>query len=132
MSDFSNSQSQQPQQEEVQGTPIRSQVQSQQQQQNQPKYAKREIKMIGYDDCGHCVDAEKFIKTELIPNSDVQTSFTKIIADSDEGKAIVEQKKLEVVPFVEECLIPTNPQEKPDCREFKHFKKSNLKTKVNE
>lgn len=130
MSDFSNSTQNNQQTEENLGTPIKSQVPVQPQ--PQQKYSKREIKMVGYDDCGHCVDAEKFIKTELIPNSDVQTNFTKIIADSDEGKAIVDQKGLKVVPYIEECLIPVNPEEKPDCREFKHFKKSNLKTKVNE
>jgi glutaredoxin len=58
-----------------------------------PKYVKREITMVGFDDCGHCVDAETYFKTELIPTSDVPVDYKKIIADSDEGKKIVESFK---------------------------------------
>jgi glutaredoxin len=95
------------------------------------KYVKREITMVGFDDCGHCVDAETYFKTELIPTSDVPVDYKKIIADSDEGKKIVEEKGLEFVPYVKECLIPKDPNKQPDCQEMKSFKKSKFKSKVN-
>jgi hypothetical protein len=96
-----------------------------------PKYSERKLTMTGYDDCGACVNFESFVDNELKPKSDVPTSLTKIIADTEEGKKIVADKKLRVVPYIEECLIPTDPNEKPECREFKKFKKSDFKIKVN-
>jgi hypothetical protein len=100
-------------------------------QQQQGKYAKRTIHMVGYDDCGHCSDAETYFKTELIPNSDIPVEYKKTQANSDEGKAIVSSKHLEFVPFIEHCLIPKDPNETPQCEEFKSFKKSKFKQKVN-
>ena len=95
------------------------------------KYARRTIKMIGRDDCGHCVDAENYFKTELIPNSDVPVEFNKKTIDDPEAKAVIEAKNLEYVPYIEHCLIPKNPNEQPVCEEFKSFKKSKFKQKVN-
>jgi glutaredoxin len=114
--------------EEIIGTPINKPVENSTE---GGKYAKREITMVGYDQCGHCVDAETYFKTELIPTSDVPVDYKKIIADSDEGKKIVEEKGLEFVPYVKECLIPKDPNQQPDCQEMKSFKKSKFKSKVN-
>ncbi len=98
----------------------------------EPKYAKRTIEMTGLETCGGCIDAETFVKTELIPNSDVPTDFTKIDANSEAGKKIVEEKDLEFVPHFKECLIPSDPTKEPECRDIKEFKKGAFKTKVNE
>ena len=98
------------------------------------KYSSRIVKLVGYDDCGGCGNIEGFVNNELKANSDVPVTFTKIAADSVEGVAIVKEKKLKTVPFVEECLIPTDPTQKPECREVvknSSFKQSDLKFKVN-
>jgi hypothetical protein len=101
---------------------------------NPPKYSQRIEKLVGYDDCGGCINVEGFINGELKSNSDVPVTFTKIAADSAEGVAIVKDKKLKTVPYVEECLIPTDPTQKPECTEIiknSSFKKSDFKYKVN-
>ena len=96
----------------------------------EPKYVKREVTLVGYSDCGHCVDAEHFIKSELSPNSNIPVEYKKIEGDSPEGQKIIEEKNLEFVPFVKQCLIPKDPNEQPKCEEFKDFDKSKLKIKV--
>lgn len=100
----------------------------------QPKYSQRIEKLVGYDDCGGCITVEGFINNELKKESDVPVTFTKIAADSAEGVAIVKEKKLKTVPYLEECLIPTDPTQKPECREVvknSSFIKADLKFKVN-
>jgi hypothetical protein len=113
--------------EKVEETPIKG-IESEE---PKPKYSERIETLVGYDDCGACIKAESFINGDLKTNSDVPVTYKKIIADSEEGKRIVAEKKLSVVPFVEECLIPTDPNAKPECHEMKSFKKSNFKLKVN-
>jgi hypothetical protein len=95
------------------------------------KYSSRNVTLVGYDDCGGCIKTEAFINGDLMSNSDVPVNFKKIIADSAEGVAIVKDKKLKTVPYIEECLIPTDPTQKPECTEYKSFKKSDFKFKVN-
>ena len=96
------------------------------------KYVKREVTLVGYDDCGHCQDTESFIKSELVPNSNVPVEYKKIEGTTPEGKKIIEEKNLEFVPFVTHCLIPENPDEQPKCEEIKDFDKSMLKIKIEE
>lgn len=95
------------------------------------KYAKRTIEMIGLSSCGHCSDTESFIKSELTPNSDVPVEFKLLDANSPEGRVVVEQKKLKNVPYIKECLIPTEPDKQPDCKEINEYRKEFFKTKVN-
>jgi glutaredoxin len=115
----------------VKTTSSSSSIQQQQETITVPKYAKRTIEMLGLDECGHCVDAETFFKTELTPNSDVPVEYRKISADSTEGQNIVDEKDLKYVPFIKECLIPTDPSKPPECQEVKGLKKNKFKFKVN-
>ena len=95
-----------------------------------PKYIKREVTLVGYDSCGHCQDAESYIKSEVTPNSNIPVEYKKIDGESAEGRKIIEEKDLEFVPFVKHCLIPENPEEQPKCEEIKDFDKSKLKVKI--
>lgn len=97
-----------------------------------PKYSKSVIKVVGLDSCGHCRDVDNYIRTEIIPNADVPIEYAKVDAKSPEGQLIVEEKKLKHVPFVEQCLIPSKPDEKPQCSSINEFRKDFFKSKVNQ
>lgn len=102
-----------------------------QQQQPEKKYEKNVIKLVGLDTCGHCIQTEKFIQTELKPNSDVPVEYTKIDANSPEGQLIKDEKKLKFVPYVEQCLIPVDKTKPAECTEINEFKKDWFRVKVN-
>lgn len=95
------------------------------------KWAKREITMLGDDTCGGCRQAEDIINNQIKPNSDVETSYTKVYLDTKEGQALRKEKNLQFIPFITECLIPTDPNEKPSCKEYKGVHEYNYKLKVN-
>lgn len=103
-----------------------------QQQVTDKKYEKNVIKLVGLDTCGHCISTDKYINTELKPNSDVPVEYVKIDANSPEGQLIKEEKKLKFVPYVEQCLIPTDKTKEPECSTINEFKKDFFKVKVNQ
>ena len=106
--------------------------QPQPQQQPEKKYEKNVIKLVGLDTCGHCISTDKYINTELKPNSDVPVEYTKIDANSPEGQLIKDEKKLKFVPYVEQCLIPVDKTKPPECSTINEFKKDWFKVKVNQ
>lgn len=118
--------------EEINNTPLPDNLSGQPTVVKTPKFKENRIKMVGLDSCGHCVETESFINNEVKPNADVPVVYQKISADSDEGQRIVKEKKLTFVPYIEQCLIPVDPNEKPDCKELKDPKKRDIKIKVNE
>lgn len=95
------------------------------------KWAKREITMLGDDTCGGCRQAEEIINNQIKPNSDVETTYTKVYLDTKEGQALRKEKNLQYIPFITECLIPTDPNDKPSCKEYKGVHEFNYKLKVN-
>ena len=98
-----------------------------------PKYKKRVIEMVGLESCGGCQETTEFIEKELKPNSDVPIEFNKYDVNSEKGKEIVKDKNLKYVPWVKECLIPSNENEQPVCKEINAYdKKFFQKAKLNE
>lgn len=98
-----------------------------------PKYKKRIIEMVGLESCGGCQETVDFIEKELKPNSDVPIEFTKHDVNSEKGKEIVKDKNLKYVPWVKECLIPSNENETPQCKEINAYdRKFFQKPKINE
>lgn len=96
------------------------------------KYAKRVIEMVGLESCGGCQETTEFIESQLKPNSDVPVVFNKYDVASDKGKEIVKDKNLRYVPWVKECLIPSDPDAQPECKEVNSYDKKFFKIKVNE
>lgn len=102
------------------------------QQQQKKKWARREITMLGDDTCGGCKHAEDIINNQIKPNSDVETIYNKVYVDTKEGQQLRKEKNLQFIPFITECLIPTDPTDKPVCKEYKGVHEYNYKLKVNE
>lgn len=95
------------------------------------KWAKREITMLGDDTCGGCHQVEDIINNQIKPNSDVETTYSKIYVDTKEGQTLRKEKNLQFIPFIIECLRPTDPNEKPVCKEYKGLHEYKYKLKVN-
>lgn len=98
---------------------------------NKNKYSKRVFDMVGDPTCGGCIDAEHIINTKIKPNSDVETELKKVNIDTPEGQQIAKDNSMKVIPYVRECLIPTDPNEKPICTDYKKFRETDYKIKVN-
>lgn len=96
------------------------------------KYSKRVIEMVGLESCGGCQETTEFIETQLKPNSDVEVVFNKHDVESERGKEIVKNKNLKYVPWIKECLIPTDANAQPECKEVNSYDKKFFKVKVNE
>lgn len=96
------------------------------------KYKTREITMLERAGCGGCDSLEQTINNQIKPNSDVETILKKVSYDSPEGKAWIREKDIKYSPYLRECLIPTDPNEKPECHEYKSAADYKFKLKVNE
>lgn len=98
----------------------------------QGKYQRREVQMLERAGCGGCEYAEDIIMNQVKPNSDVETILKKVAYDSPEGRAMIKENDIKYSPYIKECLIPTNPDEKPECKEYKTVQDYKYKLKVNE
>lgn len=107
-----------------------------QQQPQQKKYLSREITWVGRTDgsnaCGGCQDLNNFFTNELVPQSDVPTNVKKLDVDSPEGKQIVQDNNLKYIPYAKECLISSDPNKEPECKEVNRWDKNDWKIKVND
>lgn len=95
-------------------------------------YSKRTVEWVSQDNCGACVKQEEFFNNVLKPQSDVPAEITKVDVKSDRGQQIADENNLKYTPFYTECLIPKDPNKKPECRTGNKYDPNEWKIKVNE